>query len=411
MELLKVLKDKGTISEQDYQAIESAAKSSAADGNQQNGLVLDSGSSALKIKSTDGNFKFQLGGRVMLDAAVYDKDKTDLGNGAELRRARLFAKGTVFHDWYYKAQVDFAGNDVSIKDFYLGYSGFDAFDITLGNQKEPFSLEDLTSSKYITFMERALPNALAIGRNTGVSIRTKADRWGLQAGYFQDGISNENSPGKDGWGATGRLFVTPVMSDGNIVHVGGAVSYRGSGSGDEIRFRERPESHVTSTRLVNTGELAGYDNQTLYNLEAAAVFGPFSVQGEYTMTDVDNDGADPSFNGWYIYGSYFLTGEHRPYKAGKGVFGRVKPKSVVGNGGHGAWELAARYSTLDLTDSGIEGGKEDNITVGLNWYATPNIRFMGNYIYASTDPTSVVEFPTAGDEKINIFQLRAQLDF
>jgi len=317
----------------------------------------------------------------------------------------------VFHDWFYKTQVDFAGNEVSLKDFYLGYSGFDALNVTIGNQKEPFSLEELTSSKYITFMERGLPNAFSPGRNTGISVSTKAYRWGLQAGYFFDGIENENSPGKDGWGATGRLHFAPLLSENSVVHIGGAASYRGSGDSDEIRFRERPESHVTSTRLVNTGTLTGYDNQTLLGAEAAAVFGPFSLQGEYIQANVDDGGVDPDFNGWYVNGSYFLTGEHRPYKASNGTFGRVKPKSVVGKGGYGAWELAARYSSIDLTDSGIEGGKESNLTLGVNWYATPNIRFMGNYIYALTDPTSVVEYPTAGDEDVNIFQVRGQIDF
>ncbi|MEN8206398.1 MAG: porin [Pseudomonadota bacterium] len=413
MDLLKILRDKGTISEQDYQMLENAAiqETAAAVEKVDGGLVLDSGSSALKLKSADGNFNFQVGGRVMVDGAYYDEDKTELGSGAEIRRARLFAKGTVFHDWFYKAQVDFAGNEVTLKDFYMGYSGFDALKITLGNHKEPFSLEELTSSKYITFMERGLPNAFSPSRNTGISVSTKADRWGLQAGYYLDGINNENSPDKNSWGTTGRLHFAPLLSKNSVVHIGGAASYRGSGGSNEIRFRERPESHVTSTRLVNTGTITGYDNQTLFGAEAAAVFGPFSLQGEYMQTNVDNGGTDPSFNGWYVYGSYFLTGEQRPYKASNGTFGRVKPKSVVGRGGHGAWELAARYSSIDLTDSGIEGGKDDNLTLGVNWYATPNIRFMGNYIHASTDPTSVVEYPTAGDEKVNIFQVRGQIDF
>jgi phosphate-selective porin OprO/OprP len=155
MELLDVLRDKGTISEQDYQSLKNAASQEAATPPAQSppGLVLDTGSSALKLQTEDGAFQFQFGGRVMVDAAYYNEDETPLGNGAELRRARLFAKGTVYDDWFYKAQVDFAGNEVSLKDFYLGYQGFDKLKITLGNQKEPFSLEELTSSKYITFKE------------------------------------------------------------------------------------------------------------------------------------------------------------------------------------------------------------------------------------------------------------------
>lgn len=426
LDLLRVLRDKGTISNADYQALKSAAtlekqedavaekeeiKNQVAEATKDT-VKVKTGSSGLKVESQDGDFKFQVGGRVMVDAAVYDKDKTSLGTGAEIRRARLFAKGTVYNDWFYKAQIDFAGDDVSLKDMYMGYKGFDNFKITAGNHKEPFSLEELTSSKYITFMERGLPNAFSPGRDVGISVATNGDRWGARAGYFFDGVENDNSPDSQGWGVTGRLHFAPVMDNGNIVHVGASASYRGDGE-DEVRFRARPESHVTSTRLVDTGTISDYSNQTLLGAEAAAVFGPFSLQGEYIQTsvDVDGPGSDPDFSGWYVFASYFLTGEHRPYKASSGTFGRVKPKSIVGKGGHGAWELAGRYSSIDLQDSGIGGGEEDNITVGLNWYATPNIRFMANYVRASTDPTSEVRYATAGDEDANIFQLRGQVDF
>jgi phosphate-selective porin OprO/OprP len=413
-DLLKVLRDKGTISEKDYQALESAAKQEKVEesANTSPGLVLDTGSSALKLHTEDGAFKFQFGGRLMLDAAYYDEDVTPLGSGAEIRRARLYAKGTVYNDWFYKAQVDFAGNEVTIKDFYMGYSGYDSLKITLGNLKEPFSLNELTSSKYTTFMERALPNAFAPSRNIGVALSSHGEKWGAAAGYFFDGVENENSPDNQGWGLTGRAYFAPINGDGSLMHLGASASYRGDDAG-EIRYRQRPESHVTSTRLVDTGTIAEYDNQTLLGAEAAAVFGPFSAQGEYIQTNLDlsGPGSDPTFNGWYILGSFFLTGEHRPYKVSSGTFQRVKPRSVVGKGGHGAWELAARYSSIDLQDSGIDGGKENDITVGLNWYATPNIRFMANYIFASTDPTSVVEYPESGDEDVNIFQVRGQIDF
>ena len=426
MDLIKVLRDKGTISESDYQVLKKAAtedvqrkdvaekeeiRKQVAEATKDN-VKVKTGSSGLKVESQDGEFKFQVGGRVMVDTAVYDKDKTSLGTGAEIRRARLFVKGTVYNDWFYKAQIDFAGNGVSLKDLYMGYQGFDLVKIKMGNHKEPFSLEELTSSKYITFMERGLPNAFSPGRDTGISASSHGDKWGAQAGFFFDGVDNDDSPDAQGWGATGRLHIAPLLDDNRVVHLGAAASYRGDG-GDEIRFRERPESHVTSTRLVDTGDIDNYSGQTLLGAEAAAVFGPFSVQGEYIQTsvDIDGPGSDLDFSGWYVFGSYFLTGEHRPYKASSGTFGRVKPKSIVGKGGHGAWEVAARYSSIDLDDSGVDGGKEDNITLGLNWYATPNIRFMANYVHASTDPSSVEKHPSAGDEDANIFQLRGQVDF
>ena len=352
LDLIKVLRDKGTISDADFQVLKNAAtsekqqddvaekeeiKKQVAEATKDN-IKVKTGSSGLKVQSQDGAFKFQVGGRVMVDTAIYDKDKTSLGSGAEIRRARLFAKGTVYNDWFYKAQIDFAGNDVSLKDLYLGYNGFDAVKITLGHHKEPFSLEELTSSKYITFMERGLPNALSPGRDTGISVSTHGDRWGARLGYFYDGVENDNSPDAQGWGVTGRVHFAPLLENGNLVHLGAAASYRGDGD-DEVRFRERPESHVTGTRLVDTGTISDYSNQTLLGAEAAAVFGPLSLQGEYMQTsvDVDGPGSDPDFSGWYVFGSYFLTGEQRPYKASHGTFVRVKPKSIVGQGGHGAW--------------------------------------------------------------------------
>jgi phosphate-selective porin OprO/OprP len=418
-DLLKVLRDKGTISDSDYQALKKAAEADKAQAKEdvaeatKDTIKVKTGHSGLKVSSGDGEFKFQVGGRLMVDAAYYDKDKTQLGNGAELRRARLFAAGTVYKDWFYKAQLDFAGNSTSVKDMYLGYQGFKPVKIKIGNHKEPFSLEELTSSKYITFMERALPNAFAPGRNTGVSVSSHGEKWGARAGYFFDGVNNGSSPKSQGWGLGGRVHFAPIAEKERVVHLGAAASYRGSDGDNEIRFRERPESHVTSVRLVDTSTISSYDNQTLYGAEGAVVFGPVSFQGEYIQSSVDVSGgaADPDFSGWYVFGSYFLTGEHRPYKASSGTFGRVKPKSIVGQGGRGAWELAARYSSLDLADSGIDGGEEDNITVGVNWYATPNIRFMANYVRASTDPTSPARFAGNGDEDVNIYQLRSQIDF
>jgi len=419
MDLLKVLRDKGTISDSDYRTLKNAAQSDKEQIKKEvaeatkDTVKVKTGHAGLKVASGDGAFKFQLGGRLMMDAAYYDKDKTRLGNGAEIRRARLFAKGTVYNDWFYKGQLDFAGNSVSVKDFYLGYQGFKPVKIKIGHHHEPFGLNELTSSKYITFMERGLPGAFVPGRNTGISLSSHGTQWGARAGYFFDGVKNGDSPKSQGWGLTGRVHVAPIAEKERVIHLGAAASYRGADGDNEIRFRERPESHITSTRLVDTGTITNYDNQTLYGVEGAMVFGPFSAQGEYMRSSVDVSGgaSDPDFSGWYVFGSYFLTGEHRPYKASSGTFGRVKPSSIVGRGGHGAWELAARYSTIDLTDSGINGGEEDNITVGVNWYATPSIRFMANYVRASTDPTSVVKFAGAGDEDVNIFQLRSQIDF
>jgi phosphate-selective porin OprO/OprP len=115
------------------------------------------------------------------------------------------------------------------------------------------------------------------------------------------------------------------------------------------------------------------DHTNYYNGEFAAAFGPFTAQSEYTRVALVRIGDRPqaTFDGMYVSGSVFLTGEHRPYLIEEGEFDRVIPKSHSG-----AWEVAARWSTMDLNDSsqgvGIKGGRGTNVTLGLNWHVNPN---------------------------------------
>jgi phosphate-selective porin OprO/OprP len=89
-----------------------------------------------------------------------------------------------------------------------------------------------------------------------------------------------------------------------------------------------------------------------------------------------------------------LTGEHVPYKRSGGTIDRVKPFENFflvnrcgngGGGGWGAWQLALRYSYLDLTDNDIQGGVEDNITLGLVWYLNPYSSFQFNAVYGDIE--------------------------
>jgi phosphate-selective porin OprO/OprP len=139
------------------------------------------------------------------------------------------------------------------------------------------------------------------------------------------------------------------------------------------------------------------------------VYGPFSLQGEYMYSDVDSAWTfgDLDFDGWYAYASWILTGEHRPYSTDSGTFGKIKPKNPwnLEKGHWGAWELAARYSTLDLNSGwAIRGGEETNITVGLNWYLNTNTRIMFNYVLADIDHDLY-------EDDINVFQTRFQFFF
>jgi len=360
-------------------------------------------------QSEDKAFSFKWGGRIMVDFGWVDVDEAlddpedPLEDWVEFRRARLFVEGLIYENIEFKAQYDFGGGEAAFKDVYLGIKTPGPFSgIRIGHFKQPFSLEEQTSSKYITLMERSpLNEAFTPGRDTGLMAHGHAldERMTYAFGVFRPADDFGEFQG-DEYAITGRVTGLVVDRDNTLVHVGGALSHA-EAPDDELRFRARPSAHGM-TRLVNTDHFEA-DSTRLYGLEAAAVFGPASVQGEYIIADVDSaEGGDPQFHGWYVEASWFITGESRPYKKSTGAFDRVKPHQNLGeNGGFGAVQLTARYSTLDLNDGTIEGGEMDDIAVGVNWYLNPNTRIMLNYVNADV----------AGEGEANIFEMRFQIDW
>lgn len=340
--------------------------------------------------------KVELFGRAHLDYAWYDDDRLELGSGGEVRRGRLGVKGALNEQWSYKVNYDFAGGDATAKDIFVTYSGLGAGELKIGHFKQSMSLSNLTSSKYGTFMERALPTALTFGYGLGAGYTWMGPNYSIQlSGYGQD----VNDPGVDeGLGANLRATWTPIRADERVLHLGAAVAReQAPDESDTVRFRARPESHVTDVRLVDTGTITDVDDITRAGVEAAFVSGPWSVQGEYVQVDASRTGHDFSGKGWYVYGSWVLTGEMRPYD-GDGAFGRLRPD----NGG--AWEIALRYSQIDLDDGFVAGGTEDNITLALNYYATSHLRFQLNLIDVESERQGSVDDP-------GVVQMRAGFDF
>jgi len=394
-----------------------ASGTSLVDILEAKGVLTQGEAKAAKAEAKAQHKHLKFGGRIMADYAFYADDPgLDLGDGQEFRRARLFAKGS-FGDWHFKGQYDFAGNKTKIKDAYIKYEGFKNFTLAGGQFHEQFGLEELTSSKYITFMERSLANVFVPSRHIGLDVRTHGDFWSGAVGVF-GGTASGSSKGIDSrFDVTGRATVAPFHENGRVLHLGGAISYRLPDSNRTVRFDERPESHVTHFKLVDTGTIANVDNFISYGLEGAAVYGPVSVQGEYIRTDVNfqNGGTnEPNFNGYYVYASWFMTGESRPYSVKKGSFGRVHPHHNFGPDGWGALEVAARFSQLDLEDTGFPGGKEQDVTVGVNWYPHKHVRFMFNWVYVSVDRSplrATNPLMALNNFSPNVFQARAQVDF
>jgi phosphate-selective porin OprO and OprP len=351
-----------------------------------------------KFETADKNFKLHLGGRIQNDWAIVTPSKAlqeEVGigsfqSGTEFRRARLEIEGDIYKDFFFKFQLDFAGGDVTFKDVYMGAQNVPGVqEVRIGHYKEYFSLEEQTSSKYITFMERALPNVFSPERATGAGIHPNffGERLTYGLGVFR-GNTQETGNGfgdNQDYDLSTRVTGLPWYEDkgSQLVHLGFSYVHQFR-SNEDLRYRQRPESHLAS-RFVDTGDFPA-NSIDLVNPELAAVWGPLSLQAEYIRAFVDAPELDdPAFDGWYAYLSYFVTGEHRVYKLEEAAFDKVSPKHNFHfgpDGGWGAWEVAARYSKLNLNSGDVQGGNLGDSTLGVNWYLNPNIRIMANYVYS-----------------------------
>lgn len=372
---------------------------------------------APKFETADGAYSFKLGGFAQVDAFVSDDDRRDHPDGTNIRRARLNVSGTIAKDFKYKIENDFAGNASSLTDVFVEYTGFDPVSITVGQFKEPFGLDTLTSDTFTTFNERGLPHAFSPDRRIGamVSAYGKTDpigSWTAAAGFFGSGSSSTASTDDEAHDYTARLTLAPIAEKTEVLHFGVAGSHRiPDQSADTYTISSRPENQLstaTADFAVNTGAITNVDSVNLLGFEAAAVYGPFSLQGEYVIADVDRTTNDQQFDGYYAEASYFLTGESRNYNPKTARFERVTPKWAFkpSEGNWGAFQVSARYSNLDLNDSVIRGGSVDNMTFGLRWIPQPYISITGNYIRTNTD-----QFAVTADDDPQTFILRTQVDF
>jgi len=227
------------------------------------------------------------------------------------------------------------------------------------------------------------------------------ERMTWATGVFRDADNQGNLTGNE-YNWSSRLTFLPLYEENGskLFHLGGTYSLRSPA--ETLQYRSRPEAHQAQY-FVDTGSFPAKHAHNL-GIEAAFVNGPLSIQAEYVGSIV-NQTSGPSntyFQGGYIYGSYFLTGEHRPYSKSSGVFSRLRPLKNFSPkaDGLGAWEVLLRYSYLDLTDDNISGGNMSDVTLGLNWYLNPNMKIMWNYIYSQN---------REGDA--NIFLTRFQVTF
>ncbi len=397
----------------------------------------------LNLATTNKDFQVHVGGRMHFDMGTFDPDPEAnmpvFHDAAGFRRARLRVDGQMWEIFKWTTEVDFAnagatGSTAAFTDFYgdIGQLPF-VGGIRIGRFKEPFSLEELTSSRYITTIERSAPHqAFVPARSLGIMLhRTFGDeqRASAYTGIFRDDTSDGIDPsrGNGGFGQgdgeyswTSRVTFRPVWAHNGrcLVHIGGAYSYRNY-SDDAIPPRNRPrhaaagEVRIGTPALLDTGGIDLIASSHLFGGEFAAQYGPVYVQSDvYFAQDNRENGfgvSQPSPNWWggYVQVGYFLTGEHRGYSRSSGAFDRVIPHEnffLVRDGdgavsrGKGAWELVFRISYVDLNDEDfVEAvnaaraggtGLYRGYTFGVNWYLNPNMKWMVNYVHANRSSTS-----------------------
>jgi phosphate-selective porin OprO/OprP len=401
---------------QDAKAQSAAAQTAAANAGGSDLDLKVKWKGAPELSSADGKFKFKVRGRVMTDYNNIDQDFDITGrpdvSAVELRRARLGVEGVVWYDVKYKFEADFAGDETAIKDAYVAYAGLKPKDwgigeIRFGNQYVYNSMEQITSSRFITFMERAAyQEAFFLDRQIGVGILAGSDHWSFQTGAYGATSEEQGEFLQDQFAYSARATVAPINREVNgvnqVLHFGVSGRHRDASEDlrdeepfgpfevEPFRYRARVADLHLADRLIATPRIGESDD--MLNLEAAFVWGSFSMQGEYAQLWVDTPASlntvDPDYDGWYIDASWFITGETRNYSGDEGIFDRIKVKRPVlwgnGQGGWGAWQIAGRYDVVNLADensviSDCEFcGDQETWLFGLNWYINDYTRFMLN---------------------------------
>ncbi len=354
------------------------------------------------------------------------------------RRVRLHADGKLWKTMEYKVEMEFAAaNDFEFRDVYMGWNDVPFFQTILaGNQKRPYGLDHINSSRYNIFLERPF---VIEGFNQD------SRRLGIQAyGFSEDlvynwrfGVFNQRLIQDEGiyigdhfqGELAGRMATTfwyDAPSDGrgygHFAVAGTVANPDGTPipgiTSNEARFQTRPEARSTR-RWLDTGAIAGADNYQLLAFENVWNFGPVQIVGEYQHNWVDRNGfEDVLLHGGYAYIAYFLTGEYMPWDRESGQLDRPIPLEnffLVDTcddgirGGWGAWQVAYRWSHADFSDQDVLGGVGTSHTLGLVWYWNPYASMQFNAIHGEIDDHAPVAGQTSGH--YTILGTRFRIDY
>jgi phosphate-selective porin OprO/OprP len=413
--------------------------------------------------SGDGKYELKLDGRVQLDVGPVNSKLNGgvVKSDSKFRRVRLAFKGKFDRDWNGELDLDFANNELDIKDMWLAYTGFEGVGIKVGHFKPHFSIDQVTSSRVATYMESSIATELfAPSRRIGLAADYVNDWVFVGGGVFGDKINTageaRDNPSMNAqsetFGYSMRTAVRPLWrADPNkAFHIGLNVLYNRPRSNvapddDRLKFASVVENELTQVEFIDTKQIQGVRGALTTGLEVAYKHGPHILSGEYLKTKVKLKGVmgnmhptvaavwpsvqAPSFDTYYVAYSYFISGDRR-YDAQSAEFASVT--------GRNALELTARYSVADMNDSGgytrnrtsayrdtsrgVFGGKANIATLGLNWYPNPHVKLMVNYMDIKLDKDADADaggfelanatvVPIVGNDRIKVLGLRAQFVF
>jgi phosphate-selective porin OprO and OprP len=358
-------------------------------------IIPDETLEAAKFEDEHDRFAVKFGFVVMpMDYTTFDQDarsKEQVGNQQdelEARSLRLSARGhfELFRTWNYMFSYEYKGfdqtsdDDWNTTDFRIStVLGPKLGTLTLGKIKEPFVYEMVGDAANLPHNERLL-SPFFRSRNDGATLGNAVfdQRATWVVGWYNDWWTQGTSWSDSGNDFAGRITVLPVWSgDGtHYLHLAASTRYYGAVD-DQLRYKGKPASNVADD-YVDTGKVPG-DHAWHTGVEALWNLGGYSVLAEYVRADLSTrDDSDPTLDGWYVTGSWVLTGEHRPYDRKAGYARRILPQ-----GRWGAVELIGRYGRVDLDDGPVRGGTMDGWWAGVNWWA--NNRWKASIGYGNID--------------------------
>ena len=369
--------------------------------------------SGFQISSADGAFSFKLGGRIMWDADSFDGVLNRSNDGSrrlstDLRRSRLELGGTAYDAWKFKFDIDIkdklGGSNAHLHTVGVGYTGLKTFDVFIGRTKEPFGLEELTSSKSISSIER---NYFTEATDTdsqpefGIRLDSKGSGLGWSIGLFNPAGNPKNSDGGDRIAFTGRWFGALIDTDSTTLHLGIAVTDRNIDQ--PIQQKGFALDIAESGGKLDSSSLT-IDSDRQWGVEGLYISGPFSLQSEVFVKKVGGANGGPSgdVHHYYSQATYSLTGERRGYNAKSGIADIIKPSAD-------GWavELVGKLDHIELDIDGAPTEVVSGYLAGLNLYPNKNVKLMLNVIRVTSEKIATAN----DDDAATVISTRLQLAF